>query len=417
MTVRYLRLADVCEINPRLPRTHGLVDDDEVSFVPMAAVDEVSGAIKSAEVRRYAEVKKGYTFFADGDVLFAKITPCMENGKAALAGDLVGGRGFGSTEFHVLRAGDQVMPEWLRYFVRRESFRYEAKRNFTGTAGQQRVPASFLQNAVIPVPSRGEQQRIVDLLSRAEGIVRLRRQAQQKAAELIPAIFADMFGDPVTNPKGWPETRLEAFVEEFRYGTSQKSGEQGYPTLRIPNVIGNALDPGDMKLVAVLQAEADRLRLVEGDLLFVRTNGNPDNVGRSAVYAPSVLDRAGFDGSNCLYASYLIRARLDLRKVVPQFLQAFLSSAEGRKRIRSEARTSAGQYNINTQGLGSVLVPLPPLELQLEFVRRCQPVAGLVELQATASQKVEAVFESLLSRAFSTEAVAGPLHEVGEATT
>lgn len=75
MTVRLAKLCEVCDVNPRLPRTHGLLDDDEVSFVPMAAVSEVSGSIESASVRRFADVKKGYTSFADGDVLFAKITP------------------------------------------------------------------------------------------------------------------------------------------------------------------------------------------------------------------------------------------------------------------------------------------------------------------------------------------------------
>ena len=83
--VRMQRLGDVCAINPRLPRDHGLANDTSVSFVPMAAVSEVSGAIESATLRRYAEVRKGYTSFTDGDVLFAKITPCMENGKSAVA--------------------------------------------------------------------------------------------------------------------------------------------------------------------------------------------------------------------------------------------------------------------------------------------------------------------------------------------
>ena len=208
MTVRLAKLCEVCDVNPRLPQTHGLLDDDEVSFVPIAAVSEVSGSIESASVRRFADVKKGYTSFADGDVLFAKITPCMENGKAALAHGLAGGRGFGSTEFHVLRGGESVLPEWLYYFVRRESFRREAKRTFTGTAGQQRVPAAFLENAAIPVPSLTEQRRTIDLLARANGIIRLCRDAQSKAAELIPAIFIDMFGDPATKPNSWPISKF-----------------------------------------------------------------------------------------------------------------------------------------------------------------------------------------------------------------
>ena len=244
-------LGQVCVINPRLPRSHGLGDDHVISFVPMAAVDEAGGRIVSPQARQFSEVKKGYTHFEDGDVLFAKITPCMENGKAAIARELLGGHGFGSTEFHVVRPQPHVLPEWVFYFVRRQSFRAEAKRSFTGTAGQQRVPTTFMESAMLPVPPLDEQRRLVDILSRAEGIVRLRREAQKKAAELIPALFLDIFGDPVTNPKGWQEVSLGSGIQEFRYGTSQKSGPTGYPTLRIPNVIGDRLDPSEIKLVAV----------------------------------------------------------------------------------------------------------------------------------------------------------------------
>ena len=159
-------LGEVCEINPRLPRTHEIRDDQSVSFVPMAAVDELSGRIVGEQPRLFSEVKKGYTNFRNSDVLFAKITPCMENGKAAIASDLISGYGFGSTEFHVLRPGTDMLPEFVFYFVRRPEFRIEAKRNFTGTAGQQRVPTTFLSASRISVPPLSEQRRIVDLLSR-----------------------------------------------------------------------------------------------------------------------------------------------------------------------------------------------------------------------------------------------------------
>lgn len=209
-------LAEVCDINPRLPRGHNIDDEQQVSFVPMAAIDEVFGTIAAPQRRPFAEVKKGYMHFRDGDVLFAKITPCMENGKAAIASNLVRGLGFGSTEFHVLRTRSEVLPAWLFYFVRQPSFRDEAKRNFTGTAGQQRVPTTFLSSASIPVPPLPEQRRILDLLSRAEGILRLRNEAERCAAELISALFLDLFGDPATNPKGWPLATLGEVIEEFR---------------------------------------------------------------------------------------------------------------------------------------------------------------------------------------------------------
>src|SRR5207302_10765392 len=123
------------------------------------------GAIRDAGVRSYAMVRKGFTAFANNDVIMAKITPCMENGKAALARGLQNGIGFGSTEFHVLRSMGAVLPDYIYYFIRQESFRRAAENEMTGSVGQKRVPVDFLSAAEIPVPPLAEQVRIVNLLN------------------------------------------------------------------------------------------------------------------------------------------------------------------------------------------------------------------------------------------------------------
>ena len=135
------RLGDVCIINHKVPP----IDDSMlVSFVPMQRVGE-EGEFDPSEQRTYADVKKGFTYFADADVLFAKITPCMENGKGAIACGMGNGIGFGSTEFHVLRPNKKMMMgEWLYYLTVCPTFRKEAERNMTGSVGQKRVPKSFL---------------------------------------------------------------------------------------------------------------------------------------------------------------------------------------------------------------------------------------------------------------------------------
>jgi len=174
----------------------------------MSAVDEQTGAISVREERPLAEVSKGYTSFEEGDVLFAKITPCMENGKIAMARNLKNGIGRGSTEFHVLRPGDRVLGEYVYHFVRQKRFREDAKRNFIGTAGQQRVPRSFMENVAIPLPPLDEQRRIVDILNRAAKVERMRAQAWERLREFIPALFIGMLGDPVENPMGWKVVRI-----------------------------------------------------------------------------------------------------------------------------------------------------------------------------------------------------------------
>lgn len=157
-------LAEVCEVNPRMTRPEQFTDETPVSFVPMAAVDDVRGAIVAPKARPLGDVWKGYKRFAEGDVIFAKITPCMENGKAAIANKLMNGIGLGSTEFHVLRSSQAVLPEWVYHFVRQRSFRRDAAARMTGTAGQLRVPTAFMQDAMIPLASLPEQRRIVEAI-------------------------------------------------------------------------------------------------------------------------------------------------------------------------------------------------------------------------------------------------------------
>ncbi|MGH2361791.1 MAG: restriction endonuclease subunit S [bacterium] len=145
------------------PRTFSRPPEDEkpISFVPMAAVEAATGRVDVSRVRPYREIAKGYTRFSEGDVLFAKITPCMENGKTAVARGLVSGAGCGSTEFHVLRPLGDVSGELVMYYLLQDDFRKEARRHMAGTAGQQRVPAWFVSEAPFPLPPLAEQRRIV----------------------------------------------------------------------------------------------------------------------------------------------------------------------------------------------------------------------------------------------------------------
>jgi len=160
VSTRTVPLSEAVEINPKPDRSL-LSDNLDVSFVPMAMVEAGTGNIDATTVRKYAEVKKGYTYFRDGDVLFAKITPCMENGKMVVARNLHNGIGFGSTEFHVLRSRESVDPHYVYHFVASSRFRAEAAHHMTGAVGQKRVPTSFLERAEIPLPPIEDQRRIV----------------------------------------------------------------------------------------------------------------------------------------------------------------------------------------------------------------------------------------------------------------
>ncbi|WP_212005895.1 restriction endonuclease subunit S [Chitinophaga sp. HK235] len=138
-------------------------NSDDVSFIGMTDVSEDAKLI-SDHRRKYNEVSKGFTCFKDDDVILAKITPCFENGKGALIEGLINGVGFGSTEFHVIRVGDNALKEFIYYHTISTEFRLKGERNMTGSAGQRRVPRQFVENYPIGLPPLHEQRKIVEIL-------------------------------------------------------------------------------------------------------------------------------------------------------------------------------------------------------------------------------------------------------------
>ncbi|GGA41986.1 hypothetical protein GCM10007416_13650 [Kroppenstedtia guangzhouensis] len=162
---KWVRLGEVTVINPGKPRNLEYTDDNICSFVPMAVVDDFTGSISVLEERPFGEVKKGYTYFEENDVLFAKITPCMENGKVAVAKGLTNKFGFGTTEFHIIRCSHlNIHPKLVYHLVRSDFFRKQAKAVMTGAVGQQRVPKHFLESYPFPLPPFDEQEEVVKVV-------------------------------------------------------------------------------------------------------------------------------------------------------------------------------------------------------------------------------------------------------------
>ena len=168
-------LAAVAEINPPGPRPGEIPADELMDFVPMAAVSE-DGSMLVGERRHFMEVAKGFTAFQKGDILLAKITPCFENNKLAIA-DVQSAYAFGSTEFHVVRCRPRLLdPQYLVYFLRQDHIRASGEQRMTGSAGQRRVPKTFLEELEIPLPPLSEQQRIAAILKQSDELRRKRRK-------------------------------------------------------------------------------------------------------------------------------------------------------------------------------------------------------------------------------------------------
>lgn len=170
-------LGSCCIINPKKSISKGINDDTYVSFIDMASVSE-AGYVDSSVIKKYLEVKKGYTYFIDNDVIFAKITPCMENGKGGVVSGLKNGMGFGSTEFHVLRAIPQVSnPYWISVFLSFRKFRLEAAKSMTGASGHRRVPENFLKNYPVVLPNIDVQNKFARFVQKSD---KLKFEAQDR---------------------------------------------------------------------------------------------------------------------------------------------------------------------------------------------------------------------------------------------
>jgi type I restriction enzyme S subunit len=227
----------------------------------------------------------------------------------------------------------------------------------------------------------------------------MRAEADAKAERILPALFIKMFGDPATNPMGWEEKNLSDLDIDFRYGTSVKCDSiiNGLPVLRIPNILGGEINLDVLKYGELSSEEINRLLLQKGDLLFVRTNGNPDYVGRCAVFD---LD------DPYVFASYLIRARVPKNTIKSHFIAAYLQTPSGRQGMLPFIRTTAGQSNISVEGLKKIPIFLPDLELQHNFVNQLHKLYKLRRQSEESKSLLEVNFRLLLNRAFSGELTA-----------
>ena len=246
------------------------------------------------------------------------------------------------------KAGSGLSPDYFYRWLSTEQVQAYLSASSEGTTGLSNLSHSFFRAMSIPVPPPDEQAAIARILDAVDTALERTRAAVERARELERSALEDAFGTLEA-----PHRRLREFTTEVRYGTSKASSDRGWgnAVLRIPNVVGDRLSLADLASVELPPAEVDRLRLEDGDLLLVRTNGNPNYVGRSVVFRQP-------DERTWVYASYLIRVRLS-DGLMPDFLNVFLGTARGRRELLRRVTTSAGNHNINSNSIRLLSLPVP----------------------------------------------------------
>lgn len=351
----------------------------------------------------YNEVGAGLPFF-QGKAEFGDVSPtpkkwCTEPQRIAECGDVllsvrapVGPTNLASERCCIGRGLAAIRADparldgaYLRFFLRFAEPRLAAKGQGSTFAAIGRAEIASLR---IPLPSLGEQRRIVDLLARAEGLVHLRREAQQKAAELIPAIFIDMFGDPATNSKGWP-LRQFGDVGRLDRGKSRHRPRDAsvlyggpYPFIQTGDVANSG---GRIRSYMATYSEVGlaQSRLWSAGTLCITIAANIAKTG--------VLE---FDA--CFPDSVVGFVPGDLVRV--GFVQAWLGFLQPTLEANAP---QAAQKNINLEILRALPIPIPPTDLQDAFVDRCERLVGISRQQAAALTSARAAFDALLANAFS----------------
>lgn len=382
-------LSEVVDINPRLDKS-AYRDTLDVSFVPMAAVEAGGGRMEVSQTKHFGAVKKGYTPFKEGDVLFAKITPCMENGKMAVVPKLANGLGFGSTEFHVLRPHDGIHSRYVYYFVSSAGFRRDAAHQMTGAVGQKRVPQSFLEEASIPVPLFEEQKQIVAEIEKQfsrldEAVANLKRVKANLKRYKAAVLKAAVEGKLASIVQPWKQAELVDVAISIKNGYSKKpDAEQGTRIFRISAVRPMELDAGDVRYLSGVPSDYAQFLVGPGDVLFTRYNGSRDYVGVCAR-VPSSLPPT-------VYPDKLIRVRVQDSMLLPGFLVILASTGRARQYIESKIRTTAGQSGISGGDLKSLPLDIPRVEEQRQIVAE-------VERRLSVIDELEAAVEANLTRA------------------
>jgi type I restriction enzyme S subunit len=394
--VKMVKLGDVAEINPRCrPKAS---DKTSVSFVPMAGVSE-GGYLAFEEAKTFGEVKKGYTAFQRGDVLFAKITPCMENGKACLTDTIKYEAGFGSTEFHVLRATKEIDSKYLFYLVWNEPFRSLARKNMKGAAGQKRVSTEFMASLKIPLPPLPEQKRIAEILDLADEARRKRRENLSLFDDLIRSLFLQTFGDITSDRE---QTTVAELARQKRgairtgpFGSQLLHSEfvdEGIAILGIDNAVNNRFEWGAKRYITPYKYEQlKRYTVNPGDVLVTIMG----TCGRCAV-VPENIPLA-------INTKHLCCITVDRDKCLPEFLQACFLYHPGSQAHLSSRAKGAIMNGLNIGIIKDMPLPSVPISQQAIFVERVQAINAQKICEQALADQHDDLFNSLLQRAFKGE--------------
>jgi|CEGD01.1.fsa_nt_gi type I restriction enzyme S subunit len=380
----FAKISEACSFRP--PKKEVAKKENiDVSFVPMATVEEHRMFFETTEIRDIKEVYKGYTYFQNNDVLLAKVTPCFENGKSAIARNLKNGIGFGSSEFYVLRPNKNILSEWIYWQICNNSFLSKGKNNMSGAVGLKRLTQDFLLNYEISIPPLPEQKRIVTkldtLFERINKSIDLLEENIKQTGHLKASVLDEVF----TNLES--EHRLSILKDVMRVinGRAYKKPEMlesgKYPLLRVGNFFTS-----QSWYYSDLELEPDKY-CDKGDLLYAW----------SASFGPKI-----WDGNKTIFHYHIWKMEPVNGKIDREF--AYYLLQRDTDKIKEEGGRGVGMIHITKAGMEKRQVVVPPIDIQKKVVRKLKTIlTRLTDLENEQQEKLnnlKALKESILDKAF-----------------
>lgn len=414
------RLKFCAKINPSKNEVKGIDPETEVTFLPMENVSE-QGEINREETEILDDVVDGYTYFTEGDILVAKITPCFENGKGGLAENLKNGIGFGTTEFVVLRPFEKLNNEFLYYVTASHLFRKVGEGQMKGAAGQKRVPDEFFQNFPQFLPPEDEQELIVHFLNRETGKIRRLIGKKEKLIELLEEKRTSMINNLVTSgigdskqrpididwydgiPEDWETTSLRNSVDKFvdyRGATPEKS-DTGITLITAKNIDNGKLDFSEDHEYVTEEVYEDWM-----------TRGDPEEGDVLITTEAPMGEVAQIQETPVALAQRIILLKVNTDLLKKDYLKYYLESKFNQTQLMKN-QTGSTAKGIQASKLKGISAFIPPTSEQTEIIDKIDSEAGKIDDSIT---KIEEGIERLKEyrTALITEAVTGQIDVRGE---
>ena len=380
-----VKLDSVVLLNPSKKNLSIEDISSNVSFVDMPAVSE-KGYIEKLTDKPYGEVRTGgYTYFAENDIILAKITPCMENGKCAIATGLTNGIGFGSSEFHVLRSTDKILNSYLFALLNTNEVRRVAEKNMTGSSGHRRVPASFYANMEIPLPPIDIQKKIADECKKVDDKVVVALDDLSSSQEGLTSLLNSISSN---------EVRLESICyvkggKRIPKGMGYSASETNHPYLRVSDFKDGSIDTSDMHYVSDSVFEHIKNYTISVDDVYISIAGTIGLVG----IIPTILDGANLTENA---AKMIIK---DHNLLIKEYLYLVFNSSRVQMQIEAETK-SIGVPKLALHRIESLLIPYIEKNKQEEIVKKAAPFIKTIArakyiIQQAASHK-QAILDKYL---------------------